>query len=127
MAIRTIKRAKPYQVYWNDPYTEKRESKTFATRKEAEKYDAQINYRLKYEKESFLAEAQDAAEQPASQQQTLEEVCAAYLEASGAYKKEKTLRWRMDGLRLPLGLFGSKPITAITATSISASELSEST
>ncbi len=115
MAIRTVKRAKPYQVYWNDPFTGKRKSETFATRKEAEKYDAQINYRLKYEKESFLAEAQEAAAQPAAQPQTLEEVCEAYLEASGAYKKEKTLRWRMDGLKIPLELFGSKPIAKITA------------
>ncbi len=115
MAIRTINRAKPYQVYWNDPYTGKRGTKTFSTLKEAEKYDAQINYRLKYEKESFLEEAQVAAEQPASQPQTLEEVCAAYLEASGAYKNEKTLRWRMGGLKLPLELFGSKPIDKITA------------
>ncbi len=115
MAIRTINRAKPYQVYWNDPYTGKRGTKTFATRKEAEKYDAQINYRLKYEKESFLAEAQEAAAQPAAQPQTLEEVCEAYLEDSGAYKKEKTLRWRMDGLKIPLELFGSKPIAKITA------------
>ncbi len=114
MAIRTINRAKPYQVYWNDPYTGKRKSETFATRKEAEKYDAQINYRLKYEKKSFLAEAQEAAVQPVVQPQTLEEVCAAYLEASGAYKNEKRLRWRMDGLKIPLELFGSKPIAEIT-------------
>ncbi len=46
---------------------------------------------------------------------TLEVVCNAYLEASGAYKKEKALRWRMDGLRLPLELFGSKPIDQISA------------
>ena len=108
MAIRMIKRAKPYQVYWNDPYTGKRKSASFSTLKEAEKYDALINYRLKYEKESFLEDVQaEVVPVPKPEQpQTLEEVCEAYLEASGAYKKEKTLRWRMDGLKIPLELFG---------------------
>ena len=116
MAIRMIKRAKPYQVYWNNPYTGKRESATFATLKEAEKHDALITYRLKFEKESFLAEAQaEVVPQAPKQATTLEEVCDAYLEAKGVYKDEKKLRWRMEGLKLPLELFGSKPIANLTS------------
>ncbi len=42
MAIRKIKRAKPYQVYWRDPYTGKFKSATFQIKEDAEKYDAYI-------------------------------------------------------------------------------------
>lgn len=57
MAVRFRKgRASPWQAYWNNPITGKRESKNFIDQKEAEKYDALIKYRIKYEKESFQKE-----------------------------------------------------------------------
>ncbi len=114
MAIRKIKRAKPYVVFWKLPYTGKVKCKAFLTKEEAEKYDAFISYRLKYEKESFLVEDSE----PKEASLTLEAACDAYLEASGAYKNEKILSWRMDGLKIPLELFGNKPISQITAANL---------
>lgn len=54
MAIRTRKdRVAQYQVYWNNPYTGKRESKSFELHKEAQAFDSLIQHRLRFEKESF--------------------------------------------------------------------------
>ena len=54
MAIRERKgRAAPFEVYWINPWTKKRESRSFATRQEAEKEDSLIKHRLKFDRESF--------------------------------------------------------------------------
>lgn len=53
MAIRKRNTPLPYQVYWNNPVTGARESKSFSSKLAAEKFDAEIKYRLKYEKPSF--------------------------------------------------------------------------
>lgn len=54
MAIREQKgRARPFFVYWTNPFTKKRESRSCETRAEAEKLDAFVKYQLKYERESF--------------------------------------------------------------------------
>lgn len=54
MAIRIRKdRVAQYQVYWNNPYTEKRESKSFEQYQEALAFDSLIQHRLRFEKESF--------------------------------------------------------------------------
>lgn len=54
MAIR--ERNGAFQVYWNNPHTGRRESKTFASKHEAEKEDSLIKHRLKFERESFAKE-----------------------------------------------------------------------
>lgn len=52
MAIRVRKNRKnPYQVYWRNPTTHKLESKSVATRAEAEKLNALILYQLQFEPE----------------------------------------------------------------------------
>jgi integrase len=54
MAIRRRKdRARQYQVYWNNPFTGKRESLSFDTLAEARKEDSLIQHRLKHERETF--------------------------------------------------------------------------
>ncbi len=54
MAIRIRKnRAAQYQVYWNNPYTGKRESKSFEDHEKALAFDSLIQHRLRFEKESF--------------------------------------------------------------------------
>lgn len=53
MAIRYRKEYKTWQVYWRNPETGKRESKTFTNKEEAEKENSLILHRLKYESESF--------------------------------------------------------------------------
>ena len=60
MAIREVKgRKRPFVVYWDNPFTKRRESKACATRQEAEKLDALVKYQLKYEREAFRREAME--------------------------------------------------------------------
>lgn len=57
MAIRERKgRKKPWEVYWNNPFTFKRESLYVESEEEAKKQDALKKYQLKYEREIFLWE-----------------------------------------------------------------------
>ena len=58
MAIRQRKgRRKPWEVYWNNPFTLKRESLYVETEEEAKKQDALKKYQLKYERDLFRREA----------------------------------------------------------------------
>lgn len=75
MALRKRNTPLPYQVYWNNPVTGTRESKSFSTKPAAEKFDAEIKYRLKYEKQSFAPEAY----QPEQNSLTLEHLYILYL------------------------------------------------
>ena len=78
MAIRIQKgRKSPFVVYWVNPFTGKRESKSCATLEDAKKHDAFIKYQLKYERDVFrrteLAETKSAP--------TFESVFYLYLKA----------------------------------------------
>ena len=112
MAIRERKgRASPWQVYWNNPLTGKRECANFATRQEAEKHDSLIKHRIRFDRESFR-QGEEEEEKEQAQDMTLE---ACYLE----YLKEKQfskkgLGWQMDAMRYPLKKIGLLPVTAIT-------------
>ncbi len=54
MAIREQKgRQRPFFVYWTNPFTGRRESKSCATMEEAQKLDAYVKYQLQFERESF--------------------------------------------------------------------------
>ncbi len=109
MAIRERKgRASPWQCYWNNPITGKRECANFLTKREAEKHDSLIKHRIKFDRESFQKEAEEQEATPAL---TLE---ACYLE----YLKEKQftkkgLGWQIDAMRYPLKKIGLLPVTAI--------------
>jgi integrase len=55
MAIqhRKDRKAKPWRVYWRNPYTGGRESESFATKEEAELKDAEVKHRKKFDRGSF--------------------------------------------------------------------------
>lgn len=109
MAIREVKgRKSPFIVYWNNPFTQRRESKACPTRKDAEKLDALMQYRLKYEREFFLRQ-----DEPTGQEQlyTLESVMYLYLKERNLAlpNLERTL-FAVRGL---LAVFGSTEIERI--------------
>ncbi|WP_299396024.1 site-specific integrase [uncultured Desulfovibrio sp.] len=111
MAIRERKgRASPWQCYWNNPLTGKRESANFATRQEAEKHDSLIKHRIRFDRESFRKEAEEK-EKP-EQAATLESCYLAYLREKQFTKKG--LGWQMDAMRYPLKKIGALPISEIT-------------
>ena len=61
MAIRQRKgRKKPWEVYWNNPFTLKRESLYVETEEEAKKQDALKKFQLKYERDFFRREEAEA-------------------------------------------------------------------
>jgi integrase len=97
MAIRRRKdRAKQYQVYWNNPFTGKRESLAFETLAEARKKDSLIQHRLKHERESFRPDEEDTQQTG----RTVAEIIPLYL----ASKKftSKNLQSILEHLR-PIG------------------------
>ena len=61
MAIRQrVGRKKPWEVYWNNPFTLKRESLYVETEEEAKKQDALKKFQLKYERDFFRREEAEA-------------------------------------------------------------------
>ena len=68
-------RPSPYRVYWNNPFTRKREHASFSSLPEAKKYDSLIKHRLKHEKEFFRPKD----EEPESSAITVREAIAQYL------------------------------------------------
>lgn len=107
MAIREQKgRAKPWQTYWNNPITGRRESANFATRKEAEKHDSIIRHRLKYDRESFAK-----AEEEDSKAMSFESLYLLYLKEKQFDRK--SLLWQMDCIRPALKRFGTKAVSEI--------------
>lgn len=112
MAIRYRKgRASPWQCYWNNPLTGKRECANFATQHEAEKHDSLIKHRIKFDRESFKQETGEKKEK-AEIDLTLE---ACYLEYLKQKKfNRKGLEWQMDAMRYPLKCIGTLPVGAIT-------------
>lgn len=83
-------------VYWRNPFTGKQESQSFETEAEAEKQNALIQYRLRYERDSF----QICEEPPAANTvETLESIFYQYL-------KER----KLERLNLERTLFSVKAI-----------------
>ena len=111
MAVRERKgRASPWQCYWNNPVTGKRECANFATRQEAENHDSLIKHRIRFDRESFRKEAEEKdGQEPAA---TLETCYLAYLREKQFTKK--ALGWQMDAMRYPLQKMGGLPVTGIT-------------
>ena len=109
MAIRHRKgRASPWQCYWNNPLTGKRECANFITRAEAEKHDSLVKHRIKFERESFRKEDVEEKEEPSM---TLEMCYLHYLRQKKFNKKG--LAWQMDARRTPLQMFGGMAIADI--------------
>ena len=112
MAIRFRKgRKAPWQVYWNNPFTGKRESASFLTQEEALKEDSLIKHRLRFDRESF---AVDGTLQHTSQEPpvaTLEECFLAYLKWKQFTKN--SLAKQLDNMRLALKRMGTMPVDTI--------------
>ena len=108
MAIREIKgRALPWQVYWNNPYTKKRECEAFETRQEAEEKDSLIKYKLRFERESFQFGAKDGPQET----MTLEALYILYLKEK-QFPLESAAN-QLTAMRTALRLYGSTPIKEI--------------
>lgn len=106
MAIRYRKgRASPWQCYWNNPVTGKRECANFLTKREAEKHDSLVKHRIKFDRESFM---QEEREDNQRSELTLEMCYLEYLKQKQFTKKG--VQWQMDAMRYPLRELGGVPI-----------------
>lgn len=112
MAIRTLKNGKR-QVYYRNPFTGRQESRCFDTVEAAEKFDALIKYRLKYERDGFR---RDDREEPAPKVDTFETVFLVYLKDKVTNKK--ALAWQLDCTKTARALWADKPIAEIGKTDL---------
>ena len=110
MAIRHRPNRNKWEVYWNNPYTGKRETLSAATEDEAKKQDALKKYQLKYERERFRP-AVDEPEAPAAQ--TLEGAYYLYLKEKRFSKV--SLGWQLTSMKTALQMLGAKPLNEITS------------
>ena len=111
MAIRERKgRAAPYEVYWINPYTKKRESRSFAERHEAEKEDSLIKHRLRFDRESFDKGGEE--EQQEDTAMTLHDCYVLYLQQKQFSKG--SIKWQITSMRLALRKLGARPLVSIT-------------
>ena len=105
MAIRELKgRQNPWQCYWNNPTTGKREALNFETRLEAEKQNSLIIHRLKYERASFHCHKP----MPKNQAMTCEKAISLYFLEKGY--TPKGLAFQMDALKPILQKYGKLPM-----------------
>ena len=112
MAIRYREgRASPWQCYWNNPLTGKRECANFGTQHEAEKHDSLIKHRIKFDRESFRKEEKEEPEEK-TEALTLEGAYLLYLKQKQFNKSG--LQWQMKCMRYPLSKIGMKPINEIS-------------
>lgn len=102
---------KAWRVYWNNPYTGKRQSVSFGSRQEAEKHDSLVKHQLKYEKERFLPQEQQEP-QKEKNDNSLEGLFYTFLKEKQFCRKG--LEWQLDGMKKALVLIGRKAVTAIT-------------
>lgn len=109
MAIRQRKgRRKPWEVYWNNPFTLKRESLYVETKEEAKKQDALKKYQLKYERELFQ---RDTSVEPKAEH-TFES--AYYLFLKDRRFSEEALKRHLRIMKHSLFLLGNTPVSQIT-------------
>ncbi len=107
MAIRYRKKYGTWQVYWNNPLTGKRESKSFTDKGDAEKEDSLVRHRLKFDRESFREK-----EIKPRDLITLEEVYLGWLcEKQITVKELEVQRCKMLYVLIH---YGGKPIRQIT-------------
>lgn len=108
MAIRKREgRKSPWQVYWNNPITGKREAANFTDENEARKHDSLIRHRLRFDRESFMP--QKEAE---NQEITLEEAYILYLREKQFDRNG--LAWQLGAMKRILKEYGQYPINQIT-------------
>lgn len=113
MAIRQRKgRRKPWEVYWNNPFTLKRESLYVETEEEAKKQDALKKYQLKFERDMFRKEETEEAKA----EQTFESVY--YLFLKDKRFSEKSLKDHLKKTKSSLYFFKDIPIKEIDSTKL---------
>lgn len=108
MAIRERKgRKKPWEVYWNNPFTLKRESLYVESEEEAKKQDALKKYQLKYEREIFRREE--------SQERKIEHTfeSAYYLFLKDRRFSEVALKRHLKNMKPSLLLLKDTPLAEI--------------
>lgn len=113
MAIRQrVGRKKPWEVYWNNPFTLKRESLYVETEEEAKKQDALKKYQLKYERDLFRRE--DGSEQKI--EHTFESAC--YLFLKDRRFSENALKRHLSNMKPSLLFFGDTPLRDMDSTKL---------
>lgn len=111
MAIRFLKGKKsPYQVYWNNPFTGRRESACFAMEGDAKKHDALIKYRLKFEREMFRPSGEEDEDNTFTSH-SLESVYYLYLK-DRRFSIE-SLRRSTESMKQILEAIGATPIDSL--------------
>ncbi|MCR5813138.1 MAG: site-specific integrase [Desulfovibrio sp.] len=109
MAIRYRKNRKaPWQVYWNNPFTGKRESVSFDTEAEAKKEESLVKHRLKFDRDSFKKEE---TEEEDTAELTVEQVYMLYLKAKNFDKY--CLSCHIGKLRWLLNEIGDTPVSQL--------------
>ncbi len=99
-------RTKPYRVYWNNPKTGKRESRSFETLRDARICNADVLRRLKEEPDSFA----DADDEPTGG--TVREIVALYIAAKGF--KGINLVNTLHHLKPVLEAMGKREVASLT-------------
>ena len=100
-------------MYWNNPFTLKRESLYVETEEEAKKQDALKKYQLKFERDAFrpVEEAEKTG-----LNNTLES--AYYLYFTEKKFGKKSFTWQIDAMKKPLSMLGEKPLEEITSSDL---------
>ncbi|MFI3272004.1 MAG: site-specific integrase [Pseudomonadota bacterium] len=112
MAIRyRAGRSAPWQTYWTNPHTKKREYANFVTEEEAKKEESLVKHRLRFDRDSFPDGTQDAIQEQQPEYNTLEAIYLQYLRSKQFSKTE--LRRQIYSMRKILCMIGSKEITDI--------------
>ncbi|KAB1440340.1 tyrosine-type recombinase/integrase [Pseudodesulfovibrio senegalensis] len=102
MAIKELKgRAKPFRVYWRNPYTKKIQTAHFTELRDAREHDSQIKHWLEFEPERFAPEEEVQA---SGQDLTVEGIVWAYLK--DRQLKPKSLRDTIYHLKKVLPIVG---------------------
>lgn len=120
MAIRERKgRASPWQVYWNNPFTGKRECANFVTKEEALEADSLVKHRLKFDRESFRKEEEENCE--GSKEITLEDAYLLYLQEKQFTKRN--LSCQLYAMRQALNFLGDRELSSITIKDLEALQI----
>ena len=113
MAIRQRKgRKKPWEVYWNNPFTLKRESLYVETEEEAKKQDALKKFQLKYERDFFRREEAEAPQV----EHTFES--AYYLFLKDKRFSERSLKRHLKNMKRSLAFLKDTPLSDIDNTKL---------
>lgn len=113
MAIRQrVGRKKPWEVYWNNPFTLKRESLYVETEEEAKKQDALKKFQLKYERDFFRREEAEAPQV----EHTFES--AYYLFLKDKRFSERSLKRHLKNMKRSLAFLKDTPLSDIDNTKL---------